>query len=1044
MPLPISSPNISVLDFAILYDISGAIPAITLTNQSVGVPSGTTGLNLCTWWYSVVTPSGYVIHQGSATTPDYPPSASSWTTLAIPQYSWPTPFGTAPCGQVEFSSAVPYVCTLYVKDTLGNIYQLAKTTIICAPNGNIPPTSNWPATCGSFGGANVAVKTLCNTAQVYAADTTDYTYQGLIGTSSGSIWTLRYPQGASGVIPPNAVVNNAPNVYFPIGYSGKGYTLYLNTTAAYNLGNSCSVKIQYKLYDDDGVSAGVNFSVYCNIDLCALDCKIQELYKLASTNCAEVTDPALAKKIDRILLLMTRVQMGISQPLCGIDVPGIIEEIQKIGGFQCDCMGGSGINIGSAVPPSSGGCCPISTPVIDFTTGNPPLACPQSYFPVTVLDPTKTTPIGSASNINDLVAILNANPAWNAYGSAFAEGNCVVGWFLSNAAAIPPNPNINPGAVVINPSAYVDPIVIIGSISSPPPGCPVGSPYPVKVYDPTHTTVIGIANSINDVVSLLNSTGAWAAYGVASVQDNCHVQFNLTNPSIIPPYIFVDPNVTSATCTSNTAVYLIEMIDPCYPNVAITSSDFPCNLYYDWGLGAGSQSAGIVTSFTNVVSVLNAAAGKPASLTFSLSTTPNAIQVSNSNCTAYPDTPTVYCNAGSNNFILFGANHTSDNGLTAQYNGVVALSVATNAALGRIPGATPTKHMWHEIQIGNYLIVAEGDTGKIYFYDVTNPLSPSLARTIQLNDTGSGNCFTGNPHTITWDSGGVAVPSFFSLYFPTDTYSSMSLSAIYVFEGTTGSAWLINFTGSGSGVTSSFVSNSLLGMCPRILYNGLIFFTWDGDLAAAGGLSPGLPPNEIPILQTSTFNSSGILTFSPGMPTGEYVWAASYDGAGHIYWTGQHGSLTITNTNPLSPIQYQFYPNIFGTYSFFKYRLNTNIIGPLIWFSSLNFEFGSPPVLSPLPVGNVANMLSGTPTVGYYASLPGTKAYYNVCPVGACLVAIVSASAGTTSAPSQLIFITKKTADVAVIAQINVPEGYLYNTIAIPSTSTTPNSFVLP
>lgn len=1038
MPFPITgSPDITILDFAILYDISGAIPAITLTNMSVGNPSGTTGLNLCTWWYVILSPNGSLVHNGSLASPDYPPSATPWTTLSIAPLSWPTPFGTAPCGQIEFSSSVPYICTLYVKDAAGTTYQYAKSTLIPRPNGNISET------CGSFGAAAVSVQMQCSQANIYAADTTDYTYQGIIGTSSGNTWTMRYPQGASGVIPGNATATNASYVLFNIGYAGKGYVLYLNTYAIYNLGNECSVKIQYKLFDKDGVSMGSNFAVYCNIDLCKLDCKMKELYELLNTSCGEVTDPSLAKKVQKLQLLYTRVMTGIFQPLCGIDVPGIIEEMERVGGFKCDCACSGGINIGLPLPsPTSGGCCPISTPVINNATGIAPASCPNSYFSVSVMDPTHTTTIGNANNINDLVSILNATPSWQAYGTAFAEGNCVVGWYLSNPAAPPPNPHVVLGPPVIPPSVYVDPLIDIHT-GVAPVGCPSGNPYPLKIYDPTHTVVIGIANSITEAVALINANGAWAAYGTASPQDTCHVQFNLLNAANIPPNVNVDPNVTSASCVSDQQNYLVEMIDPCYPTAPITASSFPCSANVDWGLGAGAESIGTINSLAALINALNIFSDKPASLTFSASTvTPNTLNIYNSNCTAYSQTPVITCDAGSQSYILFGANSTDQAPNTPTKNGIVALGLSTNSDLGRIPGATANKHMWHTILIQNYLIVAEGDTGKIYFYDVTNALTPSLVRIIQLNDTGSGNCFQGIPNTVNAQSSPGTAPSIYGLYFPTDYYAGISLNVLPVFESTTGSWWLINISGIGSGINGSGSDASLLGKCPRIYHpsESEIYFTQDGDLEQAGGLVSGVAAGSIVRVSIASSSTVGFGTVPTVLQNSEYVWGATYDGIDHYYFFGKNSSMSSYDITTASIDHYHF--NVIGFTRFasaavtMNFRANIKYCSGNIYitFISLNKPAIYETECIVLPVSSFPT----TPTTTIFTVTGFLQGSFTFTPIGSCLCAITGYNGNRS-------YVLIYRLDGTFINNISVSQGQLYNVVAIPGyPNYFPNNFVSP
>lgn len=323
------SPDISFLDFLILYDISGGIPSITLTNQSISKTSPPDGLANCTWWYTINTPSEVSIHAGSQLNPDV--TDADWTTLTIPANSWPTPFGTPPYGQVEFSCSLPYIAVLYVMDSDNHIYSLEKDVTICRPNGNTETSK------GNFGAAKVILLTNCQQAQIRGTDTTNYTYQNILGTSQTSTWTLAYPMNADGQIPSPFVVTNKPSVIFPVGFNAPGYQLYMNTYSTYDMGNGQSIKVQYKFLDV--------FSVWCNVNMCNIQCEIDKLYAQITPNCGVLESTAIEKQLFLIGILMDKCIVGIQQPLCGIDVPATIQEIKRIGKFTSDC----GCNIGEGI-----------------------------------------------------------------------------------------------------------------------------------------------------------------------------------------------------------------------------------------------------------------------------------------------------------------------------------------------------------------------------------------------------------------------------------------------------------------------------------------------------------------------------------------------------------------------------------------------------------------------------------------------------------------------------------------------------------------------
>ncbi len=432
------SPDITTLAYSILYDISGGVPAITLTNASTVInPS------LLKWWYVISTPSGTPIHTGTLASPDV--SFAAWSTLAITPGTWPL-YGDSYCGQVEFSGNSPYICTLYVIDSDNNTFSLQVLRTITRPTGNTQKS------CGNFGVAAVMIETKCNDHVVFCSDSTNFTYQNiLLPDSQSNVWTLTYPADPNGNVPTPGAATNTPYVNFPIGYSGDGYVLSLRDYATYDMGNGSYVKVQYKAINSATGTAGVPFAVLCNIDLCKLQCQIQTYVTLALKTCGNVVDPSLQSKIARMNLLLNQAIIGIMQPLCGINVPAIIAQIQEIGELDdnCDCgCTDTGINFVYPISgnSSSGGCCPVSVDIINRST-SPVTSCADTTYPVQVFDPTNTAVIGIATDINQVLGLLNSNAAWQAYGVAFSEGPCMVGWFPVTAG------NTIPDVYVATPSS---------------------------------------------------------------------------------------------------------------------------------------------------------------------------------------------------------------------------------------------------------------------------------------------------------------------------------------------------------------------------------------------------------------------------------------------------------------------------------------------------------------------------------------------------------------------------------------------------------------
>lgn len=310
-----NSPDISLLEYQITWDISGLLPAIELVNMSQGNNLG----NLSTWFVAT-SPSGTFIHEGSQGSPDI---VGSWTNQTLND-QWPMPWNS-----IEWSGP-PYTMTVNIVDSQGNLYQLTKTASICRPNGNSPQSKN------PYGLAQVNLEVLCDQARIYFQDITNSTYKGITGTQVSSVLTVVYPLDQTGNIPAPFIIGQFAVAMVPITYSSANYQFFLNEVWSYNFGNYVFVNINYQSKDYKNGGYAVTFPVYCNIDLGQLTCQIQQLIQnLEQGNCADVV------KANRDLMLinskMNLVVIGTLQPLSGIDVPRLVNEIIEIGGFPCDC-----------------------------------------------------------------------------------------------------------------------------------------------------------------------------------------------------------------------------------------------------------------------------------------------------------------------------------------------------------------------------------------------------------------------------------------------------------------------------------------------------------------------------------------------------------------------------------------------------------------------------------------------------------------------------------------------------------------------------------
>lgn len=303
-----NSPDITNLSVKVLWDLSGSSPIITLTNQSTG-----TGLGNCTWAFIATSPSGTYIHNGSIDSPDITGNWSSHNVLD----SWPRPFNS-----IEFSGA-PYVFIVTVKDSNGSIYTTGEqTAFICRPAGNTSLSKNFYGVASS----NVSVK--CNEARIFFQDTTYHSYKGSDGVAVASILRVIYPIDETATIPEPFAIASYSTALVPISYSSNNYQFFQQTIYDYDLGNNSFVRIKYQTIQ--------TFAVWCNIDLEPLVCEYNNLIdSIQNGSCSDVNEAN--KKLSLISPKMTLVFIGIMQPLTGIDVPSLVEDIKNIGGFTCDC-----------------------------------------------------------------------------------------------------------------------------------------------------------------------------------------------------------------------------------------------------------------------------------------------------------------------------------------------------------------------------------------------------------------------------------------------------------------------------------------------------------------------------------------------------------------------------------------------------------------------------------------------------------------------------------------------------------------------------------
>lgn len=303
-----NSPDITFLSVKVIFDISGVTPIIYLENQSLG-----DNLANVSYWWVIKSPTTSIIHEGSEGDPD---ETGIWSESTVAS-NWPRPFN-----QIEWSGA-PYTFQVTAKDSEGNIFiSPVQEAYICRPSGNTKDSKN------TYGIGSLLIQTKCDQARIFFQDITNTSYKGLSGTVGSSVLRVNFPMDDTGVVPDPFQINYFSTAMVPITYSGKGYQFLYTSIYEYDLGEDVFVRIKYLKND--------TFGVWCSIDLLPLVCEFEKLSRsLKDGTCSDAQDAQ--NKINMIAPLMWRLWVGYSQPLTGVDVPSLIEEIKVIGSFECDC-----------------------------------------------------------------------------------------------------------------------------------------------------------------------------------------------------------------------------------------------------------------------------------------------------------------------------------------------------------------------------------------------------------------------------------------------------------------------------------------------------------------------------------------------------------------------------------------------------------------------------------------------------------------------------------------------------------------------------------
>jgi hypothetical protein len=317
MNLP--SPDIQVLDFDLLFDLSSANPTVVVTNRSEG--DNLAAVNTA---FQITSPNGIIIHSADVQTD--PDKVGLWTTfsVALPLIG----------NQIEWDGK-GYTVEVTVKDSTAAVYSLAKNQAIGQPNGN--------KQLNTFGMMKLDYSVKCDQAKLYIQDISNYTYQKLQGIEIAKKVTLRYPGTDPDNTPAPFTRNNSfSTLQVPLLVNGDGHQLLAECIRDYVVADTISIRIKYVFK--------ATFNVQCYVDMCAVLGAVRKFEEQLGSACCDA---------DREKLLLVNTKLALiegakMQPGCGIDVQRLVKEIEELIGFDIRCSVNTGIfpmeNIGVTPP----------------------------------------------------------------------------------------------------------------------------------------------------------------------------------------------------------------------------------------------------------------------------------------------------------------------------------------------------------------------------------------------------------------------------------------------------------------------------------------------------------------------------------------------------------------------------------------------------------------------------------------------------------------------------------------------------------------------
>jgi hypothetical protein len=601
MALPIStSPDITSLDFSALLDISGSIPEITITNLSVGNPSGTTNLNLCTWWYTVQAPSGYYIHQGSSATPDFAPVLGQVATVVGHSGYFGTGYATGD---------LIYIGGTYTTQAIARVSAIGAggavaTMVIVSAGVGYSGTLTELSTTTSGSGTGLAVditlfnKPIWSTLEIPAGS-------WISPTSSGMCAQVEFNNSVPYII--TLYCQDVNLSVFSISYSAllvQPNGLVLQTGNQQNTG-TCG-----------------NFGVACfnATTICSLG-------QLQATDNTNYSYQGLQPATSNTEWIFTRPASGVGSYPTTSTVYNTQTALFYLyydgAGFSLGLLSVCTYTLSANI-----------TVKIQYKKYAPlrincnidlcKLSCEYAKYIAeaerkcnTVENSVYQTNLTLINSYYNLVLSAISQPLCDIDVQHYIKKMSQIGGFNCGCGC----QGVNPGSTVVPSSSQNILCVSIyqfGTTNTPPPTCvsPLsgwwGDPG-LNIYDPIGGTIIGVAYSPSDMVSIINNNAAWQAFGTALNAGSCEICFIPQSGVLTIPPVYVSQNSTpNLNCGCKTTVFL-----PIVQHAATTTPTAQCptctgwsnNYVYNITNATQLGSPTVITSIAEAITLINLDSG---------------------------------------------------------------------------------------------------------------------------------------------------------------------------------------------------------------------------------------------------------------------------------------------------------------------------------------------------------------------------------------------------------------------------------------------------